>query len=112
MDFEEYRKIFCKVHGPHVDEETVTQSYNSLFNPTLAREAAKIKDRFFERVEGTIKCHRKLIKHFLQMGSQMLKCKKAETSLGSNSATPNTGALPQLYVTNEKDSDPSKCSDP
>lgn len=62
MDKEEFRKIFIKARGI-TDEELISQSYNSIFNPIVAQEAAKIKDRFFERVEGTLKYHRKLIKN-------------------------------------------------
>lgn len=63
MDKEEFRKIFIKARGM-ADDEIISQSYNSIFNPIVAQEAARIKDRFFERVEGTLKCHRKLISNF------------------------------------------------
>lgn len=64
FDRDGYRRMYEKVHGKNYDEEQFVNSYRSFVNPELAREAAKLRDLFFERVEGTIKSHRRLIKNF------------------------------------------------
>ena len=63
---EEFKKIFRRMRSSGDEEESFETSYKTYVDANFAREAAKIKDRFFQRVEGTIKCHRKLIKHYVQ----------------------------------------------
>lgn len=64
---EKFKKIFKKIHkDSNDDDESFDLSFKTYSDPLFARESAKIKDRFFQRVEGTIKCHRRLLKHFIQ----------------------------------------------
>lgn len=64
---EKFKKIFKKIHNDSAEEEeSLDLVFKTYSDPNFARESAKIKDRFFQRVEGTIKCHRRLLKHFIQ----------------------------------------------
>ena len=46
------------------EDEQSSCAFKNLLEPSLAREVARIRDRFFQRVEGTIKSHRSLLSHF------------------------------------------------
>lgn len=64
---EKFKKMFSKIHKDSGEEEdSFDLSFKTYSDPLFARESAKIKDRFYQRVEGTIKCHRRLLKHFIQ----------------------------------------------
>ncbi|OHT02083.1 hypothetical protein TRFO_07267 [Tritrichomonas foetus] len=65
-DKEMFKKIIQKLRLEDDEDEPFETVYKRYIDPRFARETAKMKDRFFQRVEGTIKCHRKLIKHFFQ----------------------------------------------
>ena len=56
----------CKsqVDDENDQDEKSSSAFKNLLEPSLAREVARIRDRFFQRVEGTIKSHRSLLSHF------------------------------------------------
>jgi hypothetical protein len=62
-DRETFRRAFGELHGPDYDEELCRQCFSDC-DTTICREVARLKDRFFDRVEGTIKAHRKMLRNF------------------------------------------------
>lgn len=91
VDREKCLKIFKKIHGTNYDEEQFEQSYKTFLDPGLSKEAAMLKDRFFTRVEGTIKAHRKLLKQFFQINLMKEKEQKYETKIvESTTSEPST----------------------
>ncbi|OHT09118.1 hypothetical protein TRFO_22120 [Tritrichomonas foetus] len=73
-DMERFRKQFEKIHGRSYEEELFEQNYLSYVDPEIALETAKLKDKFYSRIEGTIKCHRKLVKSFLSKSAKLCPC--------------------------------------
>lgn len=92
VDREKCRMVFRKVHGADYDEEQFEQSYRAFLDPGLSKEAALIKDRFFTRVEGTIKAHRKLLRQFFQIKKKE-ETKKCEIRI-SESPSSEPSSLP------------------
>ena len=66
FDFERYRQLYTKTRGENDDQEQIHESFKSFIDPIFAREVAKIRDRFFERIEGTIRSHRQLLTKFFK----------------------------------------------
>jgi hypothetical protein len=62
-DRESVARLLCELHGADHDEDLCDKLWSHWDRP-LAREVARLRDRFFERVEGTVKCHRKMIRQF------------------------------------------------
>jgi hypothetical protein len=58
---EQLTKLFSELQGPDYDRELCDAAWGSR-SPWILSEAAKIKDRFFDRVEGSVRCHRKLLR--------------------------------------------------
>jgi hypothetical protein len=58
-DRESFCKMFTELHGSECNGE-LCQKCDAQF----VRQMSRLKDRFFERVEGTVKCHRQLLRHF------------------------------------------------
>lgn len=78
---EKFKKIFKKKINQNSadEEESFDLSFKTYYDPLFARESAKIKDRFFQRVEGTIKCHRRLLKNFIQSNGNCFNCIEQKT---------------------------------
>jgi hypothetical protein len=62
-DRESFARVLCELHGADYDEDLCDRLWSHWDKP-LAKEVARLRDRFFERVEGTVKCHRKMIRQF------------------------------------------------
>jgi hypothetical protein len=62
-DRESVARLLHELHGAGYDEDLCDRLWSHWDRP-LAKEVARLRDRFFERVEGTVKCHRKMIKQF------------------------------------------------
>lgn len=63
---EQLRSVFMKKYGSYFNVEEFECNYKSFQNSSFASEIAKLKDRFYLKIEGTIKCHRRFIKNFFQ----------------------------------------------
>jgi hypothetical protein len=57
---EHFARLSAALQGPDYDPEFARRLYecSSLWS---VREMAKFKDRFFDRLDGTVKCHRKFV---------------------------------------------------
>jgi hypothetical protein len=62
-DRESFCRAFKELHGADVDVDLVRKCYADC-DAQFMRQMSRLKDRFFERVEGTVKSHRQLLKHF------------------------------------------------
>lgn len=66
FDFERYRQLYTRIRGDNDDPEQIHESFKSFIDPIFGREVAKIRDRFFERIEGTMRSHRQLLAKFFK----------------------------------------------
>jgi hypothetical protein len=71
--------MFALQHGSDFDEEVFDARYGNAGDPQFRREAARLKDRFFERIEGTIRSHRKMLTHFFRCRKCLGDGKNKET---------------------------------
>jgi hypothetical protein len=58
-----FRRLFAEIHGTEYDPELCSRCY-ALSHAKLGRQISRLKDRLFERVEGTVRTHRKMIRQF------------------------------------------------
>jgi hypothetical protein len=71
-DREHFTKLFAELQGPDYDPEFARRLYDAP-SSWFVREMAKFKDRFFDRLEGTVKCHRRFV-------SQWFRCSEPDSS--------------------------------
>jgi hypothetical protein len=62
-DRDTFDRVFTELHGPDYDEQFSGACFSHL-DRSFCREMARLKDRFFERVEGNVKSHRKMLRSF------------------------------------------------
>jgi hypothetical protein len=62
-DKESFCRTFQELHGADVDADLVRKCYGNC-DPQFMRQMSRLKDRFYDRVEGTVKSYRQLLKHF------------------------------------------------
>ncbi|OHT03938.1 hypothetical protein TRFO_28724 [Tritrichomonas foetus] len=63
---ERFREAYEKKVGKDINEDKFLMAYRRYQDPQISNESAKIKDRIFHQIEGTIKCHRKMMRNFFQ----------------------------------------------
>ena len=63
-------------------------------------ETAKIKDQFFEKLEGTVACNRKLIERFKQLRKEEKDTPTQTTVIPPLSTMPSSGELPSIWQSN------------
>jgi hypothetical protein len=71
-DREHFTKLFAELQGPDFDPEFAQRLYECP-SSGFVREMAKLRDRFFDRLEGTVKYHRKFV-------SQWFRCSDPDSS--------------------------------
>ena len=91
----EIKQYLKTVLGYVPDQEYIQNVFNT--NPSLAREASKIKDRFFQRVEGSYNLNQKVMKRFLTFQNLPVPESKIELKIGNPPRAPSTSQLPQLW---------------
>ena len=64
---------------------------------SFVRETARLKDQFFEKLEGTVNCNRKLIQRFRQLIQEEATRPQENTVIPPQSSTPSSGELPQIW---------------
>lgn len=73
LNKEHFIEFFEKKYG----SDGIDHYYNFCRKNSHALEVSKLKDQFYHKIEGTIKCHRKFINNFFQ-------CKDRSIYMGPN----------------------------
>jgi hypothetical protein len=61
--FDGFRRLFAEIHGTEYDRDLCSRCY-ALSHDKIGRQISRLRDRLFERVEGTVRVHRKMIRQF------------------------------------------------
>lgn len=85
------------------ENESVREHSDSCRIDSFVRETARLKDQFFQKLEGTVACNRKLFSKLLSLRKEEPKVDKIPTVLPPKSETPSIGELPMLWSNSEKD---------
>jgi hypothetical protein len=62
-DRDHFNQALSELHGPD-DDEQLAGACCAHLDRGFCREMARLRDRFFERVEGNVKSHRKMLRSF------------------------------------------------
>jgi hypothetical protein len=60
----EFARAIAEVHGDGFDEQLCAQICEHCDGAQLARQLSRLKDKFFDRVEGSVKTHRRMLRNF------------------------------------------------
>jgi hypothetical protein len=82
-DRECFFKVLGELHGPNCEDEFCGRCFSDC-DRTLCHQVARIKDRFFEKVEGTVRSHRKMLRNFFRCKTK----KDADSSDSSDRENP------------------------
>lgn len=63
------QKFIQRCTSAKLDGDGFPLSGPQAIDPIFLRESAKLKDRMFQRIEGTIKLHRRFLRRFIQTGN-------------------------------------------
>jgi hypothetical protein len=89
-----FRKMFKWVPS----EEVMQKFVDEAADPTVARELAKVKDRFMQRVEGSVDCYRKVVLQFVRSTSKdTVQSENSDPMTFSRAEAPSTAELPVLW---------------
>ncbi|KAH0793318.1 hypothetical protein GPJ56_002728 [Histomonas meleagridis] len=92
------KKHFKAVLGYVPDPEYMQFIVDNLTDPSLAIEASKIKDRFFQRVEGSYNLNQKVMSRFSSVQQKLIIPEtKIDLKIGKAQSAPSTNQLPQLW---------------
>lgn len=89
--FDESYKLF----GNQIDQDSIQNIIETMMNPGLMNEAAKMHDQYFVKIEGNALCHRRLIKRYLNVETSEKEFKLIKANC-------------KYYKTNERPNEPSK----
>jgi hypothetical protein len=62
-DRDTFDRMLSELHGPDCDEQFSGPGFAHV-DRSFCHEMARLKDRFFERVEGNVRSHRKMLRNF------------------------------------------------
>jgi hypothetical protein len=62
-DRQTFDRMLSELHGPDHDQEFAGMCFGHM-DQTFCHELARLKDRFFERIEGNVKSHRRMLRCF------------------------------------------------
>ena len=79
-----FKEMFEKKNGTNYNPEFFESAYREHKRQKMSAEAAKLKDRFFQRIEGTVKCHRKFIRNFFQNSDNRVSTRTGNESNSDN----------------------------
>jgi hypothetical protein len=69
IDREVFSRLFHEFHGPNGDQSLRDQLFAHCDGP-LVREIARLRDNFCARIEGTFRCHRNMVSHFIRQAKK------------------------------------------
>lgn len=94
---------FEKYFGKPVDLAFTQEIVDEMNDPSLALEVSRIRDRYFGKIEGTIHCHRKVVRRFMQSHENTgVLTRPILNQTSSNQNAPSTDVLPEFWTQAEK----------
>jgi hypothetical protein len=102
---ERYAEL-CQLFGYRADGESAQRAVEELADPDVAAASARIRDQCFNRIEGSLASHRRLVARFARRAEQ----KEAEGGRGPAAhgpapTSPNTDELPCAWAPKKRPSD-------
>lgn len=92
---EKFRGAFEKKYGKNYNEEEFENSYHCFKDPSISLEVSKLKDQFYHKIEGTIKCHRKFVNNFFQNREKLFDINEDNNQNFVNNVN-NEGNVPRI----------------
>lgn len=94
MQFNIQRNRYYELYGSYPETESGAATMDFVVDPVFACESAKLHDRMFNKIEGTVSCHRRMISRYndyspvSRMGSFCFFKEPSPLKIPSNQALP------------------------
>lgn len=88
LNKEQFKKAFERKYGNEYDQDEYENNYQIYKDQSLALEVGKLKDQFYQKIEGTLKCHRKFINEYFQNKEKPI-CSNSNQKLANDSTNNN-----------------------
>ncbi|OHT17483.1 hypothetical protein TRFO_02506 [Tritrichomonas foetus] len=100
---EHTRQLF-QLYGQKPDPESLQQVVEELADPKTAVESARLRDQFYNKIEGNVSSHRRLLKRFMNLtnNGDIIKNQRFSMPQQISPGEPSTAALPCIWKRGRK----------
>ena len=101
----EHTHQLFQLFGQRPDQESLQQAVEELADPKTASESARLRDQYYNKIEGSVSSHRRLLKRFHTITNSCTRMPNNLICLNLTKQTadePSTSALPCIWKRGRK----------